>query len=57
MSKYAIVGVSLSKQVVQTGERLTIRVDVATWDWVLKNVSSWSSVKTRFSKWGDLIGN
>lgn len=57
MSKYAIVGVSLSKQNVTVGEQLIIRVDVASWDWIKKNVASWNALKTRFTKWGDLIGN
>lgn len=57
MSKYAIVGVSLSKQNITVGEQFIIRVDIASWEWMKKNISSWSALKTRFTKWGDLIGN
>ena len=59
MAKYAIVGVSLSKTTVKTEEQFIIRVDVASWDWVKKNVATWSTLKlkNRFSKWSDLIGN
>lgn len=57
MAKYEIVGVSLSKTTVATGEQFIIRVDVANWDWVKKNVTTWNTLKNRFMKWSDLIGN
>lgn len=57
MSKYKIVGVQLSKQTVQPGEKLTVKVDVATWDWVQKTQLTWATLKNKFAKWGDLFGD
>lgn len=54
--KYRFYDVEFSKNPVATGEEYTISVSIITWDWLKKNISSWSNVKSRFEKWGDLIG-
>lgn len=55
MAGYQIGSVSLSKSIVSTGENLIISVAVIDWDFMKRNFT-WASAKSRFSKWGDLIG-
>lgn len=50
---YRIFDVSLSKQIVNTGEQFTISVSILTWDYIAKNFT-WQSLYNK-SKWGDLI--
>ena len=56
-AKYKIYNVSFSKQIVATNEQIIMEVDILSWDWIKKNVATWDSLRNRFSKWGDLIGN
>lgn len=57
MSGYRIYSARLSKNIVATNERVLLKVQVISWDWVKKQVLSWDELKNRFSKWGDMIGN
>ena len=56
-ANYRIYSVKFSKQTVATNEKIIMEVDILSWDWIKKNVSSWGELKNRFSKRGDLIGN
>lgn len=55
-AKYNVYNVSLSKQVVATGERFVIQVDVIDWEWVKRNMTTWANLKSVFRDWGDLLG-
>lgn len=54
-AKYKIYNVSFSKQTVATNEQIIMEVDILSWDWIKKNVTTWNTLRNRFSKWGDLI--
>lgn len=56
-AEYRIYNVGFTKQTVSTNEQVILEVDIISWDWIKKNVTSWNSLRNRFSKWGDLIGN
>ena len=54
-ARYRIYSVKFSKQTVATNEKIIMEVDILSWDWIKKNVTSWNALRNRFSKWGDLI--
>ena len=56
-ARYRIYSVKFSKQTVATNEKIIMEVDIISWDWIKKNVTTWGALRNRFSKWGDLIGN
>ena len=43
---YKIYNVALSKQNVSAEQRLTISVDIITWDW-LKKQKKWNTLKSK----------
>lgn len=54
-ANYRIYSVKFSKQTVATNEQIIMEVDILSWDWIKKNVTTWDTLRNRFSKWGDLI--
>ena len=51
---YVIKDVSLSKNVVTTGEKVLLSVTILTWDFLKKNYT-YDTLEESDMKWGDMI--